>query len=188
MVSYNYLQKVDPHWESNISVLGPNLWKGDGSSLQPSGNYTTNVVIGHPRGNISCKMTFVVMANENLPNYFIFGIDNIRLFGIKLNVCGNFFTFGGNLKRHFQFQCTEESRRVLSLNMQDDGPSPIIAQPGEQVGEPTSETDEFKKALQASLRADALSKEYKGKILKVIHQFPMVFAHGSRQLGEISIR
>ena len=35
VVSSNYLQKVDPQWESKVSPLGPNLWKGYGSSLQP---------------------------------------------------------------------------------------------------------------------------------------------------------
>ena len=92
LVSRNYLKKIDPHWESKVSTLGPKRWKGYGSSLQSKGNYTTHGVIGHPTGNLRCKMTFAVMANDHLPDYFVVGIDNIRLFGIKLNVCGSFST------------------------------------------------------------------------------------------------
>ena len=58
VVSSNYLKKIDPHWESKVSSLGPKLWKGYGSSLQPRGGYTTHVVIGHPRGNMRCNMNF----------------------------------------------------------------------------------------------------------------------------------
>ena len=185
MVSSNYLQKVDPQWESKVSPLGPNLWKGYGSSLQPKGSYTTHVTVGHPRGNIRCRMTFAVMANDNLPNYFIVGIDNIRLFGIKLDVCGDFFTIGRNLKRDFQSKCTREARRILSLSTQMDSLS-ITAQPEVEVGDPTPEPEEFKEALKEAHWDKALSLEDKEEILEVIHQFPRVFAHGSRKLGDIT--
>ena len=68
VVSSNYLKKIDPHWESKVSTLGPKLWKGYGSSLQPRGNYTTHVVIGDPRGNMRCRMTFAVIENDPLPD------------------------------------------------------------------------------------------------------------------------
>ena len=98
VVSMSYLSKVDPSWESKISGEGSGLWRGYGSDLTPKGIYTTGVVFCHPRGDIRCKMSFTVMADENLPSYFIVGIDNIRLYGIKLNVCNEFFTIGRNLK------------------------------------------------------------------------------------------
>ena len=67
VVSSNYLQKVDPQWESKVSPLGPNLWKGYGSSLQPKGSYTTHVTVGHPRGKIRCRIVGVFCVGVFCP-------------------------------------------------------------------------------------------------------------------------
>ena len=95
-------------------------------------------------------MTIAFMANDHLPNYFVVGIDNIRLIGIKLNVCGSFFTIGRNLKRQFKFKCTKENQRILTLSTEMDNLS-ITAEPEVAVGEPTPEPVEFKEALKSAL-------------------------------------
>ena len=100
-------------------------------------------------------------------------------------MCGNFFTIGRNLKRHFQFKCTKDTQRILTLSTQMDNLS-ITAEPEVAVGEPTPEPEEVKEALKSALWDKALSPKDKEEIEEVIHQFPMVFAHGSRQLGDIT--
>ena len=186
VVSMSYLSKVDPSWESKISGEGSGLWRGYGSDLTPKGIYTTGVVFCHPRGDIRCKMSFTVMADCNLPSYFIIGIDNIRLYGIKLNVCNEFFTIGRNLKRHFQVQCKKTLRGVNTLSPHEVDVSSTIANPDVSIGKPTPEPQEFEEALHQSTWDPALSQGDKDDVLKLIHQFPVVFGHCSRQLGGIN--
>ena len=132
-------------------------------------------------------MSFTVMADCNLPNYFIVGIDNIRIYGIKLNVCNEFFTIGRNLKRHFQVQCKKTLKGVNTLSPHEVDVSSTIANPDVKIGRPTPEPQEFEKALEQSAWDPALSQGDKEDVLNLIHQFPMVFwswqqAAGGNQL------
>lgn len=186
VVSCSYLQGIDSDWESKISVINMGSWKGYGSTLQPRGIYTTGVVFINPRGNLRCQMSFVVMDNVNLLNYFIIGINNIRVYGIKINVCQEFFTIEKNIKRHFSLQCFKTPAKINSFAMESVDESSTLAQPDIGIGKPTLAPKGFKEGLQMANWDDALGLDDKEEILKVIHQFPMVFAHGQRQLGSVN--
>ena len=185
VVSSRYLQGLDPHWEDKLSEANMGAWKGYGSSLKPRGTYTTKVVFVNPRGHIRCQMSFVVMDNENLPNYFIIGINNIRLYGIRLNICQEFFTIGKHYKRHFSLQCLKAPLGFKALALESVHEGSTKANPDVGMGMPTGEPEQFKEALSQAFWDDALSQEDKGEVLKVIKEFPMVFAHGERQLGDV---
>jgi hypothetical protein len=188
VVSSSYLQSIDPQWRDNIVTEDTGNWKGYGSTLTPVGSYVANVIFGHERGNIRAVMKFVVMENEGLPRYFIVGNNNILLYGIRLHLCDNYFTLGTNLKRKFALTC-EKTSPIQHVTVVAKAEVADIPTNKEEIprGEPTKESEAFEKAFQDALWDPQLPKEDKEILSKVIRDFPMVFAHGERQLGEVTI-
>ena len=136
-----------------------------------------NVIFGHERGNIRAVMKFVVMENDGLPRYFIVGNNNILMYGIRLHLCDKYFTLGTNLKRKFALTCEKKSPVQHVTVVAKDETIPIQEEIPQ--GEPIQEPEAFEQAFQ--------DEEDKNISTKVIRKFPMVFAHGKRQLGQVTV-
>ena len=188
VVSATYLESLDKDWQAKLSKQHAGKWAGYGSTLNPVGTYTASVIFGHERGNIRCSMKFVVMNNEKLPRYFIIGNNIMALYGIKLNIMGSYFTIGRNDKRHFRLACTKEAPTTgISTVAEDLDTVSTKAQPEVLTGLPTPEPKEFEEAFETALWDPEISQADKEAVSKLCHEFPMVFAHGNRQLGKVTI-
>lgn len=107
----------------------------------------------------------------------------MTLYGIKLNISGGYLTIGRNLKRHFQMSCFKFAP-IAGISVVTAEPAEsMMTQPGTIAGLPTNEPEEFKKAMKETLWDKKISKEDRLAVENVCKEFPMVFAHGSRQLG-----
>lgn len=187
VVSAKYLASVDKNWDKELCRRNMGTWGGYGSTLTPLGTYTASVIFGHERGNIRCTMMFVVMENNNLPSYFIVGNNNMATYGIRVHAVDEYFTIGNNTKRRFQITCRKPvpTANITVVTTDLDGES-VKVHPEEIVGLPTSEPEGFEVAFQTAVWDPTLSKEDRKDIENLCRNFPMVFAHGSRQLGEVT--
>ena len=95
-----------------------------------------------------------------------------------------YFTIGRNTKRHFGLSSSPDINiSMISEKLEENRQLPQQTTP---VVTPTPEPEEFENAFKDALWDPSLSKEDKEAIMELCRQFPMVFAHGSRQLGDVT--
>ncbi|GAA6022504.1 hypothetical protein JCM10207_008535 [Rhodosporidiobolus poonsookiae] len=189
------LDHLEPGWRSRLIAIQPAMQRclvAFGGTLAPMGVLPLALIFPHPAGNLRLRVEFLVIPAGTCPASLVLGMDWMLAYGFNIMLeHGPYFSIGRNkqcfaisssrLARFGSDMLTEVSQ---SLNATCNPPAirsiePIIA------GRPTPEPEAFEKALLQMHINPKLSPSQRDSLISLIRRFPMVFAHGSHQLGNL---
>ncbi|MEQ4601367.1 MAG: zinc finger CCHC domain-containing protein, partial [Pseudomonas amygdali] len=188
IIDEGFMLRVDPEARSRVGPMPTTLkFQAFNSRLEPLGIFTTHVLFPHPQGNVRLKAEFVVMRNGVCPAHLLFGYDNLVRYGFNIMLeHGPCFTIGRLKQRWAIPDVTPRPAELACLApVLAVGPVPPVATPPPARGRVTNELDEFEAALKLMHISDELTPLQRDRLLAVLRAFPMAFAHGSHQLGQL---
>ncbi|MBW0583033.1 hypothetical protein O181_122748 [Austropuccinia psidii MF-1] len=92
-----------PNFEDQFFPIDGIKCNSASNPMKASGIFETSVIFSHINGNLRITVEFVVMENRS-STHFIFGNDNLIMYGIDLHETKDrYFTIGDNKRQKFAF-------------------------------------------------------------------------------------
>ena len=213
VIDESTLFSIDPEYERKLLPVDALKFTAFGSKLSLKGIYNTSIIFPHPRGSIQISVELVVIPATTCPSQLILGNDTLHAYGFDIHTSnGRWFTIGGNKQK---FQITNDGRKryspfslasVAALSDSDSlestTPEPATsARPAPSAAESKTKTSiplrtdpgaktpypkEFEEAIKLMQFGPKLSSKQVDEMLEVIRDYPMVFAHGKQQIGNVT--
>ncbi|GAA5905617.1 hypothetical protein JCM5296_000529 [Sporobolomyces johnsonii] len=192
------LDCLDPGWHSRLKPLSTvSTFTAFGSTLRPLGTVRSSFVFPHPAGCVRITIEFAVIDTQTRPVPFILGMDWMLAYGFNIMLAhGPYFTIGRNKQRYGIATKTGMLRLLADESSPpSDAAEPTIASMSSAPlprlspllsGRPTPQPDEFAEAVRKMKISEELSDAERTSLLSLIHRFPMAFAHGRNQLGNLT--
>lgn len=204
-IEESFLAKLDPDYESKLIPMAPGTFRftAFGHELMAQGIFETPVVFPHQEGNLRILAEFVVLPAGTCPASVIIGMDHLTLYGFEIRFGNNPYFAINNSRQHFTIlrglkfdpmkiadQPPARAPRVMTppriLAAVAPSPAPEVGQlPDMPKGALTKELEAFEEVLAKMHINPDLTPEQNAQLLEVLRDYPMAFAHGSHQLGEV---
>ncbi|GAA5905634.1 hypothetical protein JCM5296_000534 [Sporobolomyces johnsonii] len=183
------LDRIDSGWRTRLKPMPKvSTFTAFGSTLQPLGILRSSLVFPHPAGCLQITIEFAVIDEKTHPVPFILGMDWMLAYGFNIMLeHGPYFTIGRN-KQCYGIATKTGSSIASVSSSSHPAPLPSIgsAGPPPATGKPTTEAAEFEAAVAKIKISDELTTDERASLLALIRRFPMVFAHGTNQLGNLT--
>lgn len=181
------LDQVDVGWRTRLQPMPHKTsFTAFGSKLSPLGVVKTALVFPHPAGNLRLSIEFAVIETDVAPVPFIFGMDWMLAYGVNVMLeHGPYFTIGRAKQR---FAIATKTGFALPYVDPDEleACSNRATVAAVTAGRPTTEPTEFEKALALVKVNPELKPEQRESLYALLRSYPMVLAHGSNQLGNLT--
>lgn len=184
------LDRLDVGWRARLQPMPhKTAFTAFGSQLEPIGIVKTALVFPHPSGNLRLSVEFAVIETAVAPIPFIFGMDWMLAYGVNVMLeHGPYFTIGRSKQRFaiatktsFALPYIDPDELEAASNRATNASVAAVAN-----GRATSEPAEFEKALALVKVNPDLEPAQRESLYALLRRYPMVLAHGSNQLGNLT--